>query len=828
MARKLTNEPLRWRAHPMLSIAGCLAAGVWISSALTVPSGFWSIVFGGFLGGLVLVSLYRPRRLVSLKSLFVTLGIAALLLALGGLRYEQWKANTQPSLSRFAAEVDSYEHAFPVTVFGRVADFSTRNERRVRFSVQVDSGGFSPYFPLEGLLDVTIWQPLDEEIPNYDIPDLHPGHYVRVDALLRPLPEKRNPSDFDYGAYLERHGYHAMASISDSSAVEILYYAPRIDQHVLTVIRSHVRHALEQHIDRPESLSILEALLLADRSGIDPEIRQSFARMGIAHLLAVSGLHVFLVGMILYGLLKPILNRFGWSWLKVEISRSVITLIMLLLYVAVVGAPVSAVRAVIMVTAFIGGRMLQRSPNSLNGLGAAAVVLLLFRPASLFDVGFQLSFSAVGALIILTPVFQQPIPLKWRQHSFFKSPINLVLASIIVTLGTMPVLLYHFGILPIGGLFLNVLAIPLTGWAVGGALLCVLLDGWATPLASAAGATSDLATFLLIEIGLRGYDWLDWSTIDFYLSDKLWIAAIVSGLIALCVWFRPRLRWKWVIAACCLISIGAWGPVIQSGKQPLLDVLFFDIGQGDATLIRTPDGKHILIDAGIINEYGDSGTRTIIPHLDRHRIRRLDAVIASHAHADHIGGIPAILNHIHVDTLYFNGVPFDSDPFHWMNETAFQQNVPIKSLQRGDVIDIDPALRIHVLHPDDQAGESQNDASVVLKMVYDEVSFLFTGDVEEEGERKMVERYGDLLCSTVVKAAHHGSRTSSTEAFVEQTASCVEFVIVQVARRNRYNLPNAEILDRWEEVGANVLSNADERAIWLQTDGRSVRRVEWR
>lgn len=827
MLQKLTNQPLRWRSYPMLSIAGCLAFGVWMASQSGVSLRVWSVAFGIALGFATLIFLYRSRRLVSLKSLFYTLNIGCVLVALGGLRFAQWSEDRNTSLTYLAEEVDSYEHAFPVTLFGRIADFSTRNERRVRFSVRVDSGGFSPYVPIEGLVDITIWKSLGEDVIPLDIPELHPGHYVRVDAMLRPLPEKRNPSDFEYGKYLQRHGYHAVASASDSSAVEILFYIPRVNQWLLTIIRSHVRGALERHIERPASLAILEALLLADRSGIDPEIRLSFARMGIAHLLAVSGLHVFLVGMILYGLLKPVLNRFGWSWQWVEGIRSSITLILIGLYVAVVGTPVSAVRALIMVTAFIGGRILQRSPNSLNGLGAAAVVILITQPASLFDVGFQLSFSAVGALIIMTPILQHPIPHRWRYHRFWKSPINLLLASVIATLGTMPSLLYHFGILPVGGLFLNMLVIPLTGWAIGGALLCVVLDGWATPLAAAAGATSDMATYILIRIGLWGYEWLDWSTIDFYLSDWLWITAMVSGLIALCVWFRPRLRWKWVIVGLCCVVIGAWGPVIQSDRRPLLNVLFFDIGQGDAALIRTPNGKHILIDAGIINEYGDSGTRTIIPHFDRQRIRRLEAVVASHAHADHIGGIPAILNNTYVDTLYYNGVAFDSAPYQWKVEVSDQRNIPRRNLTSGDILEIDPSLRIHVLHPGNEPGTSQNDASVVLKVIYRNVSFLFTGDIEVEAEQELVRRYGGQLCSTVVKAAHHGSRTSSTEAFVEQTASCVEYVVVQVARRNRYNLPNDEVLNRWEAVGATILKNSRDRAVWLQSDGEMVRQIEW-
>src|SRR5690606_1243797 len=199
---------------------------------------------------------------------------------------------------------------------------------------------------------------------------------------------------------------------------------------VANAVRDHIRRALGAHDRADEPRAVLSALLLADRSGIDRDTRDAFALTGLMHLLAISGLHVLLVGMALYALLKPLLNRLGWPWRRVEVARTVVTLGLLGLYVLATGAPPSAVRALIMAALLIVGAAAERAANPLNALGVAACVLLLARPTFLFDVGFQLSFAAVGAIVALLPVLEGWIPERWTAGPVRKWTADMTLVSL--------------------------------------------------------------------------------------------------------------------------------------------------------------------------------------------------------------------------------------------------------------------------------------------------------------------------------------------------------------------------------------------------------------
>ncbi|MDX1438489.1 MAG: ComEC/Rec2 family competence protein, partial [Rubricoccaceae bacterium] len=444
---------------------------------------------------------------------------------------------------------------------------------------------------------------------------------------------------------------------------------------------------------------------------------------------------------------------------------------------------------------------------------------------------FQLSFAAVGALIVLVPILRQRIPDVLYRYRLSKAATDLVLTSVVATLGTAPVMLYHFGQLPLAGLVLNVIAIPATATALFGGLGTGLLGYHVPFLADAFAAVCELGTSVMMFAGEQGAQSLDWTVIRMFVREPLVVLALVSGLLVLAFWIRPRVRWRFVALTILLISLGAWTSTIRNEHQPRLDVLFLDVGQGDATLVTLPNGKTMLIDAGLRNAYTDHGTRTILPHLRRFGIDRLDAVVLTHADADHFGGALSVMEHIDVGRLIHSGHQKDNALWQRTLAVADSLGVPQRTVMAGDVLDLDASVRVRVLHPTGipQSWEDGNDASVVLRLEYNNTSFLFTGDVEASGESSLVSTYGSLLASTVVKVAHHGSSTSSTEPFVDEAAdSTTEFAVVSVAKRNRYGLPNEEPLARWITAGVDVLETAQEGAVWLQSNGTRVERVNWR
>jgi competence protein ComEC len=445
-------------------------------------------------------------------------------------------------------------------------------------------------------------------------------------------------------------------------------------------------------------------------------------------------------------------------------------------------------------------------------------------------VGFQLSFAAVGGLILLIPTFERRVPPAWRERRAARWALGLVLASAAATVATMPVLLYHFGRVPLAGVLLNLAAIPATALALTGGLLVVLFAGWAEPLASAAGATAEVAAWAVLATGAEGVRWLGWTAVAASVRDGWALAAIVVAVATVAVAERPRLRWRGVLAATALAAMALWTPLRQEGARPTLDALFFDVGQGDAALLRLPNGRHLLVDAGPRDPYGDAGARTLLPHLARYGIRQVDAVVVSHPHADHLGGVPALLEAGVVHRVLHNGENFPSALHAETELRAVTAGVPLHALAAGDTLALDPSVRIHALHPGSEPDAHTNDASVVLLVAFGETTWLFTGDVETEAEATLAARYGDLLCADVVKVAHHGSRTSSTPPFVEAAGGCgrTRFAVASLARRNRHGHPDPDALARWEASGAEVLTTPEEGAVWLRSDGRSVWRVHWR
>lgn len=781
-------------------------------------------------------------RLVTLAPLMATLAGLTAFAALGGARMAAWH-NLPPDHLAHAAQrasaLDSAEADVAVVLWGRVDTPPTASRSGVRFVLRADSALYHTAGQhVQGLVQVTLvspraapWDDAPPPVPVY--PALRLGDRIAVAGPLLPAREQRNPADFDYRKFLALRGIHATLRAEGPSAVAFLAPAPRPTERLAGALRQRVERALGAYVPSPEARGVLAALLIADRSGIDPETRDTFVTAGLVHLLAVSGLHVLLVGFVLYGLLGPLLGRLGVQRRAAEWGRSLFTLALLATYVLVTGGAVPVVRAFVMATVALMGRAMEKPVDTLNTLGVAAIVLLLARPTALFEVGFQLSFSAVAALATLTPLgmlaFRRFVPERILSQGTVKWTVEMTVASAAATLGTAPVLLVHFGRIPLAGLVLNLAAIPLTAASLGAGLVTVLLAPLPA-LASPLGALADVFARLLLvtsEVGAAGIGWI---AVERFVTNPLAIVATVLLLSALALWLRPRARWRLASASLGCVALAGWLGVSRGDERPHLDAVFLDVGQGDATLLRFPNGTTLLIDAGVRTPSWDNG-RTVLDHLARYGIHRLDVVIATHADADHTGGLATVLDGTDVGRLVHGGDTRADGPWSDALGVADSLGVPLRQVAAGDTIVLDPSVRIRVLAPGPEAiasGDS-NERSVSILVQYGKTAFLLTGDAEVTSEAEMVSRYGDLLMADVAKVGHHGSRTSSTPAFVEAASrdSATQWAVVSVAQRNRYGLPNDEPLLRWHTSGATLVSTSRSGAIWLRSDGHVVRRIDW-
>ncbi|MEL6443693.1 MAG: DNA internalization-related competence protein ComEC/Rec2 [Bacteroidota bacterium] len=825
MPSSLPPPSFCWTARPMLTAALLFGSGIGVGAlSNTTPDGWLTlaVLLWATAMGLVLVP---RRRLVTLRPLALTGLTLGLILTAGAARHAAWDQLPSHDVTHVAAWSDSSRAA--VTLWGSVAEAPVEARSGTRLWLDIDSAATegSGTF-VTGQVQVLLRQPRYGGGPVV-YPTLTSGDYLEVTSQLRSLPTKRNPADFDYGAYLRRQGVHATLALYDAQALAVLRSEASVLQSVTALAQHRVRAFIAAHVHTPDAQALLYALLLADRSALDPETQDAFRQTGLMHLLAVSGLHVLLVGLALFHLLKPLLLRVGLQWRTMECARALVTLIVLGGYVLLTGAPTSVVRAFVMATLFIAGGVLQRQTDALNTLGLAAVVLLVVRPAALFDVGFQLSFSAVAGLVLLTPLAERWTPARWWQPSRWRWILQSTNATIAATLATAPVLAYHFGAVPLAGLVLNLVAIHLTAAVLLAGLLTVATAGWAGALATAYGGAAEVGTALLLGTAEAGNDWLGGWTFTGFVRDPWLVSAGTVALLALAAWPRPRWRWRAAVLSMMLVTVALGRPVFTD-THPRMDVVFFDVGQGDATLVVTPRGHTVLIDAGVRDDFADQGTWTILPHLQRYGIDRLDALVITHAHADHYGGAQALLDALPVGTIYTNGLDSDADLWHDLLAAAQTHGVPVRTPAGGTTLDLDPGVRMQWLHASAESFSDANEASLALRVVHGETSWLFTGDGEAEAEAYLVARYGSFLASDVVQVGHHGSRTSSTRAFVEHAVTERTRAVVSVGQRNRYRLPHAEVIERWEHAGATVAQTADLGAVWLRSDGMTIDEVAWR
>jgi competence protein ComEC len=828
------TSTIQWTAYPALLVAGAFAAGI-IAAETGLVTGFrlwWGLAGAGF--ALWTGSMWwEQQRLVTLAPLIRTGGLALLVAAAGGLRDTVYRTPPPRALDPIAAETAAHDRA--VTLLGTIADPPARDVDALRFTLQADGlvAGADTLI-VNGRVRVTMGHPPWSDAPT-PFPRVQAGDRLRVRGELHLGPSPRNPGDFDYGAYLRRRGVCCVLRVGIPADVAVTGADRTLVGSALVVARSYVREQLTRHVPHPEPRAVLQALLLGDRSRLSTTVEDQFAATGLMHLLAVSGLHVLLVGMVLYGLLRPMLARLRLRWRTIEVARAVATIAVLAFYMALTGARPSVVRAVVMAALLIGGIVLQRSTHTLNTLGVAMLVLLAVRPPALFDVGFQLSMAAVAGIVTLHERLAEWVPEGWRTTAAGDAAIQTTIVTVAATVATGPVLLYHFGRVPLAGLLLNIVAIPLTGLGLTAGIMTALTGSLAFVgaafVGAAFGAAADALMALLLWMARVGEAWMGWARIPGSRVDIALLGAWTAGTVTLAQWPRPRHRWRCIAVGVCFLAAGAWTPILTGASGPRLDVTFFDVGQGDAALIRTPGGAHVLVDAGPRTRYADAGTSVLVPYLRSTGIDRLDAVVITHPDSDHLGGLPSLLQSVRVDRVLLSGWTADSRLYVESHALLDRLSIPHRSVHAGDTLRVDPSVRFDVLAPPpypQRAGlHSENDASVVLRLVYGATTVLFTGDVEARGEAWLIAAYGDRLESDVLKVPHHGSSTSSTPELLAHAAADSSHAVISAGRGNAFGMPHAEVLERWHAAGAHVHQTMD-GAVWMRSDGSAVWEVSWR
>lgn len=578
---------------------------------------------------------------------------------------------------------------------------------------------------------------------------------------------------------------------------------------------------------------LVRALLIADQDGIDPGVRDRFADAGLVHMLSISGLHVAIIAAALLTLASALRLPQAWGTAAAGLVVSV--------YVLMIGAPAPAVRSAVMLASVLLSQRLQRPVHPWTALALGAA-LPTVNPAVVLDLGYQLSVSGMASLVAARALLRRlrggDHGMAFRRHRgrfarFVRARLREMrelrgwrwmllrecMTGVVATAVTAPLIAWTFGRVSLVAPLSNIVAGPVVAFVQPALFLAIVLSPWHGGARWVADATS--APLLLLDRIATVSASVPHASLR--VAPTL-LGALCAG-VASAAFVRAtasRRPMGGMLVAVGALALGVWAPLLGSGSGRM-ELHMLDVGQGDALAVRTPRGRWIVIDAGRRWDGGDAGRRTVVPYL-RRRGGEVAAFVMSHAHDDHAGGAASVAEALAPREWWEPAFVTTSAGYRAALIAVRRAGVAWKRARPGDTLHIDRVF-VTVVAPDSAWTAAQHDAnetSVVLRVRYGDVSFLLTGDAETSEEGWMLQHADpDALRTDVLKLGHHGSRTSSTPAFLDAVEP--RLGLVSVGADNRYGHPSPEVLQDLARRGIPLLRTDREGTVVVSTDGRSLR-----
>jgi len=715
-------------------------------------------------------------------------------------------------------------------------------------------------------------------------PDIVKGDRVVFRSRLREIRNFNNPGGFDYQRSMAFQNIWRSAYTQGSR----LKLVSKTTSKDLPQQVHDARQAVAALIDRAgkqQPAAVLKALVIGDRSAISTEVREAFNRVGVSHVLAISGLHIGIVATVaffffqkLLSFIKPLLWR-AWS----RKAAAILTILPVCIYGLISGMSPSTQRAMIMVIAFLMTFLVERETDAINILSVAALIILIIYPPSLFSISFQLSFLAVLSILyglscigLLQPAAgaKAKIGVGWQLR---RKIVVFLLVSLFAICGTLPVVMFYFNQISLIGLFTNCLVVPLVGFGV---IPCGLLATFIYPFSSpiAFGCVwvciqvldyvmilinylanlqfAAVKTFTPSVLEVVCYYLLGWVVLEqlaarsiqrvsdgnpgsesrsgffyYFCRGKPGLGRLYASIGAIAKWLKavPSAKMR-AAAALVVISVlaadaGYW--LFQRYWNAELRVTYIDVGQGSAALLELPGGYAFLVDGGGFSDNNafDMGARVLAPFLRRKKIRTLDTLVLSHANSDHLNGLIYIARYFNVKTVWTNGEAKDNLGYKEFKEIIDRKQIDFpefKDMPRKQVIN---GVEFSFLYPPadflyaktTEKWRTTNSNSLVLKVAFGNVAFLFPGDIGTRAEKELVDLAAADLACDVLLVPHHGSRSSSSRAFLSKVRP--DAAVISVGWKNRFRFPHATVLKAYQSSGCRIFRTDQNGAVVFTTDG---------
>jgi competence protein ComEC len=647
-----------------------------------------------------------------------------------------------------------------------------------------------------------------------DIQDtLEYGTKVEFEGYLSIPQGQRNPGGFDYRKYLAGNGISATVYLSRGNIKSYGELTGSFIKRTGYNVKLYILGIINRTLSGQQA-ALLSGMLLGYRKGFSSEEQAAFSDAGLSHIMAVSGMHVGFI-------VVPLVFLFGLLPVNKRISKGMV-IVILFFYALITGFTPSVTRAVIMASVVLAGRILMREPDSLASISFAAIIMLIINPFVLFEAGFQLSFCAVLSIILFYKGIKSYIKIRFIPGWI----IDAVSVALAAQLGIIPVIAVHFNRVSIISLFANLLVIPFVQFIIILGFAMVLLGIISQVAAAIMGyCVHALLSYVLFMVNCAAS--IPYSALTVPTPSGFFI--VIYYLIMLFfLWYvpehKPDLSFKkWGRLYGSLAVVGILIVLLTVLTPGQLEVVFLDVGQGDSIFIRSSHGAAVLIDGGgsesNTSDY-DVGKSVVLPFLLDTRAVRLDLVIATHSHNDHVQGLYTVLENLKVKTVAIPDI-VRLEGFEKLLDISEREKVDTVRLKYSDTITLDRHTSLQILNPVEALGEdmSLNDSSIVVKLIYKNTSILLTGDIERNSELYLA-RKAETKDTDVLKVPHHGSDTSSGQEFLEHVNTAAAVISVG---RNKFGHPSNEVIERLEKLGVKVYRTDRDGAVILISDGETIR-----
>ena len=653
------------------------------------------------------------------------------------------------------------------------------------------------------------------------------GDKIEFSGRFIEPTSKRNYGGFDYKAYLKTLKVYGNIKADKIQVIEKEKGNPFFT--ISNKISLEIKEKIDLVIDK-ESASIIKGILLGDNSKIEKDIQEKFKISNVSHILAVSGMHVSYIIMTIDLLLKSIIGKR---------KSKFITIILLIMYTLITGFSPSVVRAGIMGILLIGSGIIHRKNDIWTSISISLFLILLYNPFLILNIGLQFSYlGTIGIIVFYKNVFKalRSIKIKNRKWKYrfnrkvilLSNKIKEILAvTISAQLAIFPLMIYHFNLFGTYFILSNLLISIIIGPIIILSALIIIISFIFNPLAEISSYILEILLQILITI--TNLSDLPFSKIYFptpkvitiiiyyiliivlnyiynlYHSKKLTNTQIrIRNLIALIRYkiFLNKKKCLKVISICVLLGI------LFTIIPKKLNIHFIDVGQGDSTFIVTPRNKTILIDGGgsSSNEY-NVGESTLLPYILDRGYTKIDYIFISHFDQDHVGGILTVLKELKVGKVIISKQGEHSENYQKFLKLVKEKNIKVIVVKKNDRIKIEKDLYFDILWPDNEQIKENilNNNSIVMKMCYKDFSMLFTGDIEEIAEKKILEAYRGKEIkpnSNVLKVAHHGSNTSTIKEILDVIKP--KIALIGVGKENNFGHPNEVIINRLKDYDTKI------------------------